>query len=76
MLSFCQTQIHVCYKLVFCARNMVKGYGVNNHIQQYFSYILTVSFISGGNQSTRRKPPTWHKSLAIFIRKARPDASH
>jgi len=26
--------------------------------QQYFSYIVTVSFISGGNRSTRRKPPT------------------
>jgi hypothetical protein len=31
--------------------------------QQYFSYIVVVSFISGGNQSTRRKPPTCCKSL-------------
>ena len=27
-----------------------------NDFQQYFSYIVVVSFISGGNQSTRRKP--------------------
>jgi len=27
---------------------------VLNHFQQYFSYIVTVSFISEGNRSTRR----------------------
>jgi len=42
---------------------MVKGYGVNNHIQQYFSYILTVSFISEGNQGIGRKPRTCRKPL-------------
>jgi hypothetical protein len=26
------------------------------HFQQYFSYIVTVSFIGAGNRSTRRKP--------------------
>jgi hypothetical protein len=30
-----------------------KSYG---NFQQYFSYIVAVSFIGGGNQSTRRKP--------------------
>jgi hypothetical protein len=29
------------------------------HFQQYFSYILTISFIGGGN---RRKPPTLQTS--------------
>ena len=28
------------------------------HFQQYFSYIVAVSFIGGGNRSTGRKPPT------------------
>jgi hypothetical protein len=28
----------------------------NPNLQQYFSYIVAVSFISGGNRSTRRKP--------------------
>ena len=28
-----------------------------------FSYTVAVSFIGGGNQSTRRKQPTCHKSL-------------
>jgi hypothetical protein len=36
---------------------------VERHIQQYFSYIMAVSFIGGGNWSTQRKPPTWRKSL-------------
>jgi hypothetical protein len=38
-------------------------YGVKRHFQQYFSYIVAVSFIGGGNRSTRRKPPTCRKSL-------------
>jgi hypothetical protein len=29
----------------------------------YFSYIVRVSFIGGGNRRTRRKPPTCRKSL-------------
>jgi hypothetical protein len=28
------------------------------YVQQYFSYIVVVGFIGGGNMSTRRKPPT------------------
>jgi hypothetical protein len=34
------------------------------HFQQYFSYIVAVSFIDGGNW---RKPPTCRKSLTNFI---------
>ena len=34
-------------------------YGV--HVQQYFSYIMAVSFIDGGNRSTQRKPPSSRK---------------
>ena len=41
----------------------VKGYGVQHHFQQYFNYIMVVSFIDGGYQSTWRKPPTCRKSL-------------
>jgi len=33
---------------------------VGYDVQQYFSYIVEVSFIGGGNQ---RKPPIWGKSL-------------
>jgi hypothetical protein len=29
------------------------------NFQQYFSYIVAVSFIEGGNRNARRKPPTW-----------------
>jgi hypothetical protein len=28
-----------------------------SHLQPYYSYIVAVSFIDGGNRSTRRKPP-------------------
>ena len=34
---------------------------------RYFSYILAVSCIGGGNRSTRRKPPTCRKSLIKLI---------
>jgi len=37
------------------------------HFQQYFSYIVAVSFIGGGNRSTPRKSLTGHKSLTNFI---------
>jgi hypothetical protein len=38
--------------------------GVEGHFQQYFSYIVAVSFIGGG---TRRKPLTCCKLLTNFI---------
>ena len=38
-------------------------YGVQLHFQQYFSYIVAVSFIGGGNRRTQKKPPTCRKSL-------------
>jgi len=42
---------------------MVWVYGVSRHFQHYFSYIVAVSFIGGGNRRTRRKPQTCRKSL-------------
>jgi hypothetical protein len=39
------------------------------HFQQYFSYIVGVSFIGRGNWRTRRKPPTCRKSLINVITK-------
>ena len=35
-------------------------YGVKRHFQQYFSYIVAVSFIGGGNRST----PKNHRPVA------------
>ena len=40
--------------------------GVLNHFQQYFSYIVAVNFIGGGNRRTRRKPPTCRESLTNY----------
>ena len=40
---------------------------MEHHFQQYFSYIVAVSFIGGGNQSTQRKPPNYRKSLTNLI---------
>jgi hypothetical protein len=48
---------------------MSKGLWVmvfNATFQQYFSYIVAVNLIFGGNRSTRRKPPTCRKSLTNF----------
>ena len=42
-------------------------YGVYRHFQQYFRYIVVVSFIGGGNQNTHRKPLTFRKLLTNFI---------
>jgi hypothetical protein len=36
---------------------------VQRHFQQYVSYSVAVSFLGGGNRSTRRKPPTYSKSI-------------
>ena len=41
-------------------------FGVWCHFQQYFSYIVAVSFI-GGNRSTRRKPLTCRIAVTRFI---------
>jgi len=37
--------------------------GAQRHFQQYFSYIVAISFIGGGNRRTRRKQSTCCKSL-------------
>jgi hypothetical protein len=41
--------------------------GVWRYFQQYFNYIVEVSFIAGGNRRTRRKPPTCRKSLTYEV---------
>jgi hypothetical protein len=33
---------------------VVVAYGVQRHFQQYFSYIVAVSFICGGNRRTQK----------------------
>jgi hypothetical protein len=38
------------------------------HFQQYFSYIMAISFSGGGRRCTRREPPTMGKQLANFIK--------
>ena len=43
-------------------------YGVKRHFQQYFSYIVAVGFIDGGNRSGRRKPPTCWSNKLIIVR--------
>ena len=43
------------------------SYGVETHFQQYYSFIVEVSFIGGGNRSAWRKPPTCRKSLTNCI---------
>ena len=40
---------------------------VASHFQQYFSYIVAVSFIGGGNRSNLRKPPICRKPLSTIF---------
>jgi len=50
--------------------------GVQHHFQQYFSYIVALSVIGGGNRRTRRKPPTCRKLRPTLLRNVgtpRPD---
>jgi hypothetical protein len=35
--------------------------------QQYFNYIMAISFSGGRSRSTRREPPTMGKQLVNFI---------
>jgi hypothetical protein len=47
---------------------MFYGLWCLTQLQQYFSYIVVVSFIGGGNRSTRRKPPSsWTWSYGSWI---------
>ena len=57
---------------LFCRRGMmvrvvIYSPTIYHNLQQYFSYIVGVSYISGGNQSTLSKPQTYRKSLNYFI---------
>ena len=52
------------FKIIYRVRAMVFNATFN---QQYFSYIVALSFTGGGNRSTRRKPTTCRKSLTKFI---------
>jgi hypothetical protein len=37
------------------------------HFQQYFSYIMAISFSGGGSRNIHREPPTLGKQLVNFI---------
>jgi hypothetical protein len=45
---------------------IMTSHGESKVFQQYFSYIVAVSFIGGGNPSIRRKQLTCRKSLTNF----------
>jgi hypothetical protein len=55
---------HLCNQCLSPIRLWVR---IPCHFQQYFSYIVAVSFIGGGNRSIQRKPQTCRKSLTNFI---------
>ena len=65
MFKYCCTERTKSLSLIF--RLVWFGLWCLTYFQQYFSYIVVVSFIGGGNRSTWRKPPTCHKSLTNFI---------
>ena len=58
---------HISFLQSFGIKQTNKTYlfdGYYRHFQQYYSYIVAVSCIGGGN---RRKPPTCRKSMTNFI---------
>jgi hypothetical protein len=56
----------VCLEIKSNTKRLFVGlyYGAE---RQYFSFIVAVSFIGGGNRSARRKLPTYRKLLTNFI---------
>jgi len=68
-----KTLLHIYVKNIYTMHHTSNKTESTNYVlfglwcQQYFSYIMVVSFIGGGNQSTRRKPPTCNKLLTNFI---------
>ena len=55
--------LSLIYSIRISSRVMVLVF----NFQQYFSYIVVVIFVGGGNRSTRRKPLTNRKSLINVI---------
>jgi len=53
----------LCYSVEHRELRLIIIMMVNGHFQQYFSYIVAISFIGGANRRTGRKPPTCRKSL-------------
>jgi hypothetical protein len=45
--------LHLRVINAFVSVRLIKGLGLGCLTPQYFSYIMSVSFIGGGNQSTR-----------------------
>ena len=64
----CRNSNHV-YAIKFLNKGLVGWlvHGVYRHFQPYFTYIVAVSFIGGGNRSTRRKALTCRKSLTNIL---------
>ena len=44
-----------------------KAYDIQRYFQEYFSYVMAVSFIGGGTRSTRRKPTPCRTSMTNCI---------
>jgi hypothetical protein len=63
-----RTSNNILFGVVSCKLSFIFDCPIKcHHFQQYFSYIVAVSFIGGGNWNTRNKPPTCRKSMTNFI---------
>ena len=65
LLKNLKTICMICI-IYYKTSNKGLGYCVKRNFQQYFSYIMAVSFIGRGNWSTRRKPPTCLKYSSLW----------
>ena len=61
--------LDVFFMIGFVPVYLISGwdYGALLHFRQYFSYIAVVSFIGGGNGSSRRKPLACRNSQTNFF---------
>jgi hypothetical protein len=69
-LAFHECYVHMMYIELLSTKYhliWVRVWVFKHHFQEYSSYIVAVSFIGGGNRSTRRKPPTCHWQTFVFV---------
>jgi hypothetical protein len=74
--SLINLHVYILWRILYLSilKNLIKNiqvwfmvFNALMLLSTIFSYIVAVSFIGGGNRSTRRKPLTCHKSMTNFI---------
>jgi hypothetical protein len=59
--------MHITTKVVSSNPVHSEVYSIQHYVIKFVSYIIAVSFIGEGNQSPKRKPQPFRKSLTNLI---------